>query len=114
MKNIIFIILVISLCFSPLFAAEATTTSVEFDSSLGRVQTESDNAILSVGQLAKGIMIGLAVSGATMGIGALVASTSEGVARQPEASSELTKIMNSGIYACVGLAVGTIAVSFFF
>ena len=59
-------------------------------------------------------MIGLAVSGATMGIGALVSATSEAVARQPEASSELTKVMNSGIYACVGLAVGTIAISFFF
>jgi len=79
MKKPILVILVISLCFSPLFAADAATTSVEFDSSLGRVQTESDNAILSAGQLAKGIMIGLAVSGATMGIGALVSSTSEGV-----------------------------------
>jgi F0F1-type ATP synthase membrane subunit c/vacuolar-type H+-ATPase subunit K len=114
MKKIIFIVVVMSLCFTPLFAAETTAGSVEFDSNLESVQRGTQEATLSVSNLAKGIMIGLAVSGAATGIGVLASSAFESIARQPEASPEITAAMNTGIYACVGLAVGTFAISFFF
>lgn len=112
MKTAIGLILMLLMCVSPLFAADAATKSVEFDSTVGSVQSET--AKISAGQIAKGLMIGLAAFGATAGIGSLVSSATEGIARQPEAADELTPAVNAGIYACVGIVAGTIAVSFFF
>ena len=107
--------MVCSLCFSPLMGAENSVgESYAFDPSAGKIQTASDTTIRSAGQVAKGVMVGIAVFGATVGIGSLVSKTAESIGRQPEVSDKLIKAMNSGILACASLAVGAMAISFFF
>lgn len=123
MKKFLFVIVIISLCFSPLFALEASTSNVEFDSSILSLQDETQEytpvsntpvSNNSISPIAKSIMIGLAATGAAAAIGVIISSGNEAIARQPEAASSINKSSNTGIYFCVGIVVSTIAFSFTF
>lgn len=105
MKKIICFVLILAFCFSPLLAQDHPTAIDEDD-------LVSIN--LGLKSIAQGLTIGLAVSGAAAGIGTIVATAAEGIARQPESAETLTNTMNAGIAACVGLALGAITASFLF
>lgn len=105
MKRILCIVLVVMFCLSPLLA-EANSLDIQEDS-LARANAE-------ISRLGKGIGIGLAVSGIAAGIGVIGSAAAEGIARQPEASESIMRAMNTGVYACVGIAALAVAATYFF
>ncbi len=104
MKRVLFLVLVIILASSPLFAQEVP--AIQDD--------DLDSINLDLDSLGKDLAIGIAVSGAAIGIGTLVASALDGIARNPELESKLTNTMYTGIIACAGLALGAMAVTIAF
>ena len=105
MRRILCIVLVAMFCLSPLLA-EASSIDIQEDS-LMRANAE-------ISSLGKGIGIGLAISGVAAGIGVIGAATTEAIARQPEASESIMRAMNTGVYACVGIAAFAIITTYFF
>ncbi|MGM0431195.1 MAG: hypothetical protein ACQEQU_00615 [Spirochaetota bacterium] len=99
MKKVLCVLLALVFCISPVLAQENGARTVETE------QEKLDELNAEMKRVGKALGLGLAVFGATAGIGALVSSGLEGMARQPEASDELQSAMNAGILACCALGV---------
>ena len=94
-KKAFALLLCLVLALTALLTVTAFADTAPADGTAAQTEEAADSGV-SAKAIASGVAIGVAAAGGAIGMGMAIAKSAEGIARQPEASGQITKALLIG------------------